>query len=203
MICPDCAKLLFYISQPSATFSKKMTTMKDVELKLISELMKNSRRSDRDLSEALSVSQPTVTRTRTKLEKEGLIREYTIIPDFQKLGYHIVALTFAKFHNQPSPEILRKAKAVAQEKLGEIEEAVVIERGIGLDSNGVVISFHKDYSSYTKFKEWLKQFSFIGPYDLEDFLIDLDDEVHYRHLTFSTLSRHLETLKRGKLEADL
>ena len=43
--------------------------MKDFELKLISELMKNSRRSDRELAKILQVSQPTVTRVRTKLEK--------------------------------------------------------------------------------------------------------------------------------------
>jgi Lrp/AsnC family transcriptional regulator for asnA, asnC and gidA len=69
--------------------------MKEVELKLVSELMKNSRRSDRDLAKAIGVSQPTVTRTRSRLEREGIIREYTMIPDFGKLGYKIMALTFA------------------------------------------------------------------------------------------------------------
>ncbi|HJW97755.1 MAG TPA: Lrp/AsnC family transcriptional regulator, partial [Candidatus Bathyarchaeia archaeon] len=70
--------------------------MKDVELRLISELMKNSRRSDRELAKVLGISQPTVTRARTKLEKDGLIREYTLIPDFKKLGFHIMALIFLK-----------------------------------------------------------------------------------------------------------
>ncbi len=168
-----------------------MALTKDVESKLLSELMKNSRRSDRELAKTIGVSQPTITRARARLEKEGLIREYTFIPDFQKLGYRILAITFAKFHNQPTREILDKAKEVAKEKLGEIGEAILLERGIGLDSNGVVISFHKDYSSYTKLEAWLKQFSFIGPYDLQNFLINLDDDVHYRYRTFSTLSKHL------------
>ncbi|MFZ0965605.1 MAG: Lrp/AsnC family transcriptional regulator, partial [Candidatus Bathyarchaeia archaeon] len=60
--------------------------MKKVELNLISELMKNSRQSDRNLAKVIGVSQPTVTRIRNKLEKEGYIREYTMIPDFSKLG---------------------------------------------------------------------------------------------------------------------
>ncbi|NWF87116.1 winged helix-turn-helix transcriptional regulator [Candidatus Bathyarchaeota archaeon] len=68
--------------------------MKEVELKLISELMKNSRRSDRDLAKAIGVSQPTVTRVRSRLEKEGYVKEYTMIPDFSRLGYEIPALTF-------------------------------------------------------------------------------------------------------------
>jgi Lrp/AsnC family transcriptional regulator for asnA, asnC and gidA len=60
--------------------------VKDIELKLISELMKNSRRSDRALAKVLKTSQPMVTRTRARLEREGYLREYTVIPDFHKLG---------------------------------------------------------------------------------------------------------------------
>lgn len=165
--------------------------MKDVELKLISELIKNSHRSDRQLAKTLQVSQPTITRIRRKLEKEGIIKEYTIIPDFVKVGYHLAALTFCKFQRQLTPEVLKNARMVAQERLGEIGEAVVLERGIGLNSNGVVFSFHKNYSTYLALKEWLKQFSFLGPYDLTSFIINLDDDVHYRYLTFSTLSKHL------------
>ena len=67
--------------------------MKNIELRLISELMKNSRRSDRELARVLGVSQPTVSRTIKKLEKEGYIREYTMIPDFSKLGYEIMGIT--------------------------------------------------------------------------------------------------------------
>ena len=48
--------------------------MKEIEWKLLSELMKDSRRSDRQLARALGVSQPTITRTRTKLEKPEEIK---------------------------------------------------------------------------------------------------------------------------------
>jgi DNA-binding Lrp family transcriptional regulator len=66
--------------------------MKHIELKLVSELMKNSRRSDRELAKAIGVSQPTVSRTIAKLEKDGVLKEWTVIPDFNKLGYQICAL---------------------------------------------------------------------------------------------------------------
>mgnify|MGYP006271117405 CR=1 FL=1 len=50
-------------------------SLKDVELRIVAELMKNSRRSDRELAKVVGVSQPTVTRTRSRLEKEGIIKE--------------------------------------------------------------------------------------------------------------------------------
>jgi DNA-binding Lrp family transcriptional regulator len=82
--------------------------MKEVERKLISELMKNSRRSDRQLARAVGVSQPTVSRLIKKLEKQGYIREYTMIPDFAKLGYELMAITLAKMDAPPSAEIVKK-----------------------------------------------------------------------------------------------
>jgi len=42
---------------------------KELPQKLLRELLKNSKRSDRDLAKILKVSQPTITRTRHKLEK--------------------------------------------------------------------------------------------------------------------------------------
>jgi transposase len=50
-----------------------MTKLKDVDFKIIFELMKNSKISDRELAKKIGVSQPTVSRKRAKLEKEGLL----------------------------------------------------------------------------------------------------------------------------------
>jgi DNA-binding Lrp family transcriptional regulator len=63
--------------------------LKDAEARLISELMKNTRRSDRELKRLLGISQPTVGRMIRKLKEEGAIKEYKMIPDFSKLGYRI------------------------------------------------------------------------------------------------------------------
>lgn len=63
--------------------------MKKIDMKLLSELLKDSKRSDRELAKVLGVSQPTVTRMRTKLVKEGMIRDWIVVPDFVKMGYEI------------------------------------------------------------------------------------------------------------------
>lgn len=60
--------------------------MKDIEIKLVCELIKNSRKSDRELAKLIGVSQPTVSRIRTRLEKEGVI-EYTGTANLRKLGF--------------------------------------------------------------------------------------------------------------------
>jgi DNA-binding Lrp family transcriptional regulator len=61
---------------------------------LLYALMKDSKRSDRELAKIVKVSQPTVTRMRKILEEQGYIREYTVIPSLEKLGFEILALTF-------------------------------------------------------------------------------------------------------------
>jgi DNA-binding Lrp family transcriptional regulator len=165
--------------------------MKTVELKLISELMKNSRRSDRELAKAIGVSQPTVSRMIATLEKNGVLKEYTVIPDFNKLGFQILALTFANFETPSDLQAMRKLIEEYGKRLAEIPQAVMIERGIGENANGVVISLHETYSKYVEFQRWLKQFASSSRFELHNFIIDLNDKVHYRSLTLSTLAKYL------------
>jgi DNA-binding Lrp family transcriptional regulator len=166
--------------------------MKDVELRLISELMKNSCRSDRQLAKALGVSQPTVSRTKARLEKEGYVSEYTIIPNFNKIGYHLFALIFFSLKQGVRTSEMEEAIKLAQEKAPSAPSNIVlIERGIGLNYNSFMGSFHKDYSSYTKLMDEIKKNPYLDPARMESFIVNLDDKIHYRTLTFSTLAKHL------------
>ena len=167
--------------------------MKDVELKLISELMKNSRRSDRELAHAIGVSQPTISRIIAGLEKQGVIKEYTIIPDFRKLGYKLASLTFVRLRSKLTREEIQKARETTTEDLCKEcpSEIVMFERGMGMDFTGVIIAMHKDYSSYTKLRDRIKEYDFVDHLRTDSFMIDLQDEVHYRYITFSTLADNL------------
>jgi DNA-binding Lrp family transcriptional regulator len=166
--------------------------MKPVELRLISELMKNSRRSDRELARAVGVSQPTISRLIKKLEKNGVIKEYTMIPDFCKLGYELLALTFVKLKESLAAEETEKARETTKQKLRESRHGIILlERGIGLGYDGVIVSLYKDYATYTEHRNEIRQYPFLEVSDVEGFLISLDDEVHYRSLTLQDLARHL------------
>jgi DNA-binding Lrp family transcriptional regulator len=163
--------------------------MKNVELRLIAELMKNGRKSDRELAKAIGVSQPTVTRTRSRLEREGIIKEYTIIPDFSKIGYSIMAITFALSRSLDNEQVQKTRKILADSVKDKQFEFIMLEKGDGLGFDGVIISLHEDYASYLKVLEWLRQFDFLEIKRTSSFLINLEDEVRYRSLTFSALAR--------------
>ncbi len=62
---------------------------------LLLELLKNSNRSDRELAKVLGVSQPTVSRIKKQLVTEGTVKEFSVIPDFAKMGYRIMAVSCA------------------------------------------------------------------------------------------------------------
>jgi DNA-binding Lrp family transcriptional regulator len=176
--------------------------VKEAELRLVSELMKNSRRSDRELAKVIGVSQPTVSRMIKKLEKEGVIKEYTMMPDFTKLEYELMALTFISFKPTLGREEADKGRTMAQEQVKESPgNIIMLERGIGLNHTGVIISFHKDYSDYTQFIHSFKQASTTQAYvdeNVESFLIDLKDKIRYRPLTLLALANHILRMKEKK-----
>jgi DNA-binding Lrp family transcriptional regulator len=173
--------------------------LKKDEWKLLSELMKNSRRSDRELARVIGRSQPTVTRYRHKLEKENYIREYTIMPNFRKLRYKIMAITLFKYKKRFDADKIRRAKEILSEsfKKGPFE-IIMAERGMGCGYNAVMISIHKDYNSFAELTNWAQQFYSLELGEIDSFLIDLAGDVRYRPLTFSALAKSLLLLAEEK-----
>jgi len=117
--------------------------------------MKNSRRSDRDLAKAIGVSQPTVSRLLKKLENDGIIKKYAVIPDFRKLGFDLLALTFTRIQ-ELGPREIEKTTRVIENMKENLPEVVMLERGLGLGYDGVIVSFHEDYSSYVRFRKGIR-----------------------------------------------
>lgn len=121
-------------------------------LRLLFELIKGARKSDRELAKALKVSQPTVTRKRTILENEGFIKEYTVIPDLEKMGYEILAFTFLAF-TEGKPELIEKAREWNKNQ----PNIVFAADGEGPLMNSILVSVHKDYGSFSKLISKLRQ----------------------------------------------
>ena len=150
-------------------------------IKLLFELIKNSKRSDRDLAKILKISQPTVTRLRKVLEKEGIL-QYTIIPDLSYLGFDILALTFSRTKELVHP-LWDRGKEWAKEQ----PNVVYVSTGQGIDSDAVLISVHKDYADFVRFyqvfrRDWCKYLE-----DFKVFLISLSGSMTIKHFTFNYL----------------
>ena len=125
---------------------------------VLSELVGNSKQSDREIGRKLGKSQPTVTRIRRKLEKDGYIKEYTIIPDFELLGFELMSMVFIKLLREPN-----ESEIAGMSKLGEViaketgSSTTMAFRGIGLGFNAVVVPLHRDYTGFNTVLSGVKQ----------------------------------------------
>ena len=151
------------------------------------------------MAKAMGSSQPTVTRARTKLEREGYIREFTMIPDFCKLGYEIMALTFVNSELGFTREEIEKTREAIREKIRETPlDLIMVERGKGMKFDGVIISLHKTYESFNKLRDRFRQYPFMQP-NIDSFLTSLHDENRYLPLTLKMLADHFsKTTKKEK-----
>lgn len=170
--------------------------MKKIEWKLISELMKNSRRSDRELAKVIGTSQPTVSRIRERLERQGFIKEYTMIPDFKKLGFELMAVTFVKFKQELNDEELKNIRKAAKEtEQSMAHSAIVVMSGRGLGYDRVVVSFHENYNSFMSFLEMTRRLPYLDLIQVDSFLISLVGEDHYMPPTFLGLANYIMELR--------
>jgi DNA-binding Lrp family transcriptional regulator len=152
--------------------------------------MKNSRRSDRELAKALKVSQPTVSRMIKKLEKEGVIQEYTMIPNFSKLGYQIMGASFVKFGD--STEVsgeLKKHTADFEQRYPHA--ALIGVSGTGFGKDRMFIVLYEDYAVYSEAMQLTKQLPYVNVDTLDSFLVNLTDKDQYRILSMAAISKHV------------
>jgi DNA-binding Lrp family transcriptional regulator len=172
--------------------------MKDTELKLVIELLKNSHRSDRELARAIGTSQPTLSRTREKLEKQGMIKEYTIIPDYPQLGFTLMSITFTKMKGSFSKGILDDLKKRVRNTISEHPSALILgNTGMGCNADYVTIAFHRDYSEYSKFMTDIKEFPGVNIDETKSFIVDLDEKDQAQPLSFHHLAGYLAKTKEN------
>jgi DNA-binding Lrp family transcriptional regulator len=163
-----------------------MTELKPTDYQIIAELTKNPRLSDRQLAKILRISQPTVTRRRTNLEKEGLL-EYRGSFNLEKLGFGIIAVVFGKRDYVKYPESLFQ-KAIDFNK--RHPNMIFAAPGFGLGYNMMSISIHKDYPDYARFIADMKREAGEAM-QVDSFLIDLHDKEVVQHLSLNRLAEYL------------
>ena len=150
-------------------------------IKLLYEMMKNSKRSDRGIAKIIGVSQPTITRMRQRLEKTGYIQDYTVIPNMEKLGYEIVAFTFVTIANS-------SLKSENVQKWIESNSKIVFSAfGDGLNGkNSMLVSIHEDFADYSKFMSEFRSKLSENVRNVDSFLVPLKGDIP-KHFSFKYL----------------
>jgi hypothetical protein len=74
----------------------------------------------------------------------------------------------------------------------------MIERGLGLGYDSVIISYERDYSDFTRLLDRIRTYEHIQPSETQTFFLDLNDNLHYRSFTYSTLASYLLSMQDMK-----
>jgi len=138
-------------------------------MKLLLELLKDSKRSDREISKVLGVSQPTISRTRQRLTENGIIQEFTVIPNFGKLGFQIMAISSFKLKVEDMEGLTKLMMAKPNVIFSSIGE--------GMGKNGIIISFHKSYPEFSNFISNLRAEGKDIIDDLDSMLVSLENQI--------------------------
>jgi len=150
---------------------------------LLYEIMKDSRRSDRELAKTVKVSQPTITRMRKVLEDTGYIREYTVVPALEKLGFEILAFNFL------SADVTPKHRKEMEEWIRENQKIVFSSSGEGLISKTLVLaSIHKDFTDFSNFVHGIRSSFVSSNLSIESFLVSLKTDV-IKHFSLNDLEK--------------
>ena len=150
-------------------------------IQLLYEMMKNSKRSDREIAKIIGVSQPTITRMRQRLEKTGYIRDYTVIPNLEKLGYEIAAFTFMTLVNS-------NVKSESTNEWIESNPKIVFSAsGNGINGkNSITVSIHENFTDYSNFMSELRSNLSEKISKIDGFLVPLRGELS-KHFSFKYL----------------
>ena len=70
-------------------------------------LIENGRIPDADIARSLNITPQAVGKIRRKLESNGIIKGYSTIVDYEKVGIHVLAIALFKF-TQESRRMLRE-----------------------------------------------------------------------------------------------
>lgn len=166
-----------------------MKELKPLDYRILFELMKNSKTSDRKLAKKLGVSQPTVTRRRARLEKE-VIDGYTAIPKWDKLGYNILAVTLVKAPLRfASEQMVIKSTEKSTSWLEKQRNVIFGGRCRGLGMTGVMISIHESYAHLDKFLDDHRQELGDLLEDVQTIIVNLKGTAVYRPLHLKYLAK--------------
>jgi len=84
----------------------------DLDMKILSILMEDARRSVRDIARELGVAPATVHNRLKKLQQKGIIKGFMPIVNFSKLGYQVTAIIMISVEGQRLRDLENELKQI-------------------------------------------------------------------------------------------
>ncbi|MEM3113079.1 MAG: Lrp/AsnC family transcriptional regulator [Candidatus Pacearchaeota archaeon] len=123
------------------------------EKQVLTELLKNCKISDQEIARRLKTSRPTVFKIRERLEREGIIKRYIPIIDFEKLNLNLQSVVLYKWKDYSKTKELEDTINFIK----SLPEVVLFVKGEGIGSKtDLIISIHEDLKDYERFIRKLK-----------------------------------------------
>ncbi len=116
-------------------------------LRVLFALMAMGGKSDRAIAKILGINNTTLSRRKRKLEQEGYIKEYTLLPDFYKMGFEVVVFAFASTTDVIPQE---NSKFLQEMSQNNPELLCVLEDQDNSGTNWFTISVHKNYDEFVE-----------------------------------------------------
>jgi hypothetical protein len=119
-----------------------------------------------------------------------------MIPDFVRLGYQMMGVTFTR-----APTIEDEEKSVELRKsVEELERnrpfaSLMAVYGMGCGKDVMFITLYRNYTRYAEAMRLTKSLPNVGAKEIESFLVDLNDENNYRLLTMKQVARNIQVFE--------
>jgi len=131
----------------------KMVNLTTREKQVLAELLKNCKTSDQEIARRLKTSRPTIFKIRERLEKEGVIKAYIPLVDFEKLNLSLQSVILYRWRDySKTKELENNVKFIKS-----LPEVILFVKGEGIGSKtDLIIAIHEDLKDYERFIRKLK-----------------------------------------------
>ena len=135
---------------------------------ILAELTENARLSHRALARKLGISTNTVLSRVGNLEKQGIIRKYTVLLDYEALGFELQAMIHLR---------------ISKGKLFQVEEKIAKHPNVQCvydvtgATDAVLVTKFRDRASLDKFLKHIQSFDFVERTETQIILHPIKEDV--------------------------
>jgi DNA-binding Lrp family transcriptional regulator len=121
-----------------------MFALDDIDKKLLGELLKDSKRSYRELAKAIGVSAATVINHVQRMESGGVIKDYSVRLDHERLGYELTPHVCAVYDITGETDAMAVAKFKSRSDLSEFTKRLLSMPFVERTNTHVVLTTVKE-----------------------------------------------------------